>query len=71
MEKNTAIQGAAGALWNKRQVARYLAVSWQTLDRWIKNGGGPKSIKLGSLVRFRESDVHEFVERSSRTGAAA
>ncbi|QGT55152.1 hypothetical protein SEA_FORZA_191 [Gordonia phage Forza] len=44
-----------------QEVADYLRLSIPTLNKWRSAGGGPIFIKLGGSVRYRESDVVDFV----------
>lgn len=52
-------------LLDKRQVAELLNISVKTLDLWIHKSQGPKLIRLGRLVRFKQSDVEEFIQQHS------
>ena len=52
-------------LMDKKQVAEQLNISVKTLDNWVAKDRGPKSIRLGKLVRFREEDVELFVNELS------
>ena len=49
-----------------KQLAADLQVSRRTLDRWVRDGVCPKPIWLSpGCVRFRESDVLEWLDRES------
>lgn len=51
-----------------KQLAKYLAVSTQTLEIWRCNGEGPPYMKVGRLVRYRLSEVNEWLsERNCRS----
>lgn len=56
-------------LWDKKQTARFFGVSPFLVDRWCSRGGGPRYVKVGPLVRFRPSDVFEFLESNIRGGS--
>jgi predicted DNA-binding transcriptional regulator AlpA len=44
-----------------------LAVAPATLEKWRRSGAGPMFLKLsGRVVRYRRSDVKEFVAESAR-----
>lgn len=50
------------------QAAKRLGVSERTLLRWRNEGSGPRYIKYGeatSPVRYRASDVDEFIQKST------
>lgn len=55
-------------------VADVLDVSLATLARWRARGIGPKYLRFGGTVRYREEDLREFLARAERRrteGAAA
>lgn len=55
------------------QLAEQVGLSTDTLNKYRVSGCGPKYIKLGSAVRYRPSDVDEWVEsriKSSTSEAA-
>jgi len=39
-----------------------LATPPKTLEDWRVKGKGPKYVKLGRAVRYRESDIQEFIK---------
>jgi predicted DNA-binding transcriptional regulator AlpA len=45
-------------------------VSVRTLERWRVAGTGPKFFKLGSLVRYDEDDVNEWLAQQRRTSTS-
>lgn len=45
------------------QAANYLGVSKQRLEIWRHQGKGPRFIKLARMVRYRKSDIDEFLEQ--------
>jgi PTS system nitrogen regulatory IIA component len=49
----------AEPLWTDDDVARYLRVSVQTVQKWAKNGDIPVR-KAGSLNRFDRSEIDEW-----------
>lgn len=53
-------------LLTEKEVAILLKVSLQTLRRWRHVKSGPKFIKLGSSVRYRDCDVELFLDEASR-----
>lgn len=52
-------------LLDKKQVAELLNISVKTLDIKLSKGQGPRSMKLGRLVRFTQSDVQDFIQKQS------
>jgi len=52
------------ALLDTPEAAMYLGnLQPTTLEQWRWNGKGPKFIKLNRAVRYRRSDLDEFIER--------
>ena len=49
-------------LLTAKQAARYLSIStkWLANQRW--QGTGPKFIRVGGAVRYRASDLDQFLE---------
>jgi predicted DNA-binding transcriptional regulator AlpA len=41
--------------------AEFLQVKPTTLEQWRWNGKGPRFCKLGRSVRYRKSDLEEFI----------
>jgi excisionase family DNA binding protein len=52
-------------LATRRQVAAYTQISLPTLARWAGVGKGPKSVKLGALVRYRREDVLAWLDEQA------
>ena len=53
-------------LLTQKEVARQLGISGRTLERHRVTGTGPRWLRLGRLVRYRISDLEEWVELSVR-----
>jgi excisionase family DNA binding protein len=53
-------------LWTEQQTADYLNVAVGTLRRWRAEGTGPRALRAGRTVRYRKSDVDEWLEQQSR-----
>lgn len=49
-------------LANSREVAAYLGVHPQTMDRWASRGGGPPFSKIEGQRRYNWADVREWVD---------
>lgn len=56
---------AADHLLNEGQLARLWNISIRTLQKWRTTGDGPRFVKVGSLVRYRPSDIDDFVARNT------
>jgi excisionase family DNA binding protein len=50
-------------LIDKRQLAEQLSVSVKTIDLWVSRGKGPRPVRIGKLVRFKQSDVEAFIQQ--------
>lgn len=55
---------------NQKEAANLLGVSTRTLERHRVSGTGPRFTKLGRLVRYRQQDLVEFVDRNLRTSTS-
>lgn len=55
-------------LLNEIEVGEWLGYKPATVRRWRQKGTGPKFLKLGTAVRYREADVMEWIERQSEGG---
>ncbi|MBB5747932.1 AlpA family transcriptional regulator [Micrococcus sp. TA1] len=53
-------------LYTGPQLAEYLGTTAGTLAYWRYMGRGPKFIKLGRSVRYRESDVNAWLDSQAR-----
>jgi len=52
---------APESLLDEREVARWIRVSVATLRYWRSEGKGPRYRKVGQLVRYAPSDVHDWL----------
>ncbi len=52
-------------LLTEQQVAERLNCTKSALRRWRREGRGPRFVKIGRLVRYRQADVEDFIERSA------
>lgn len=48
-------------LLNQNEVAAILCLSPKTLEYYRWKGGGPEFVKMGKLVRYRESDIWNYI----------
>ena len=51
-------------LFSTIEAAEYLQLRPCTLEAWRCRGGGPFYLKVGHSVRYAESDLNEFLEKS-------
>ena len=54
------------AFLNTPEAAEYLGLQKSTLDAWRCRGGGPRFVKLGSAVRYRQADLDAWIESRVR-----
>jgi predicted DNA-binding transcriptional regulator AlpA len=47
---------------SERQVAALLGVSIAALRKWRRVGGGPPYLRIGKLIRYRFSDLQNFMD---------
>ena len=53
---------AAGRMWSVEDLSAFLQVPVKTLYQWRLRGYGPKGRRVGKYVRYKESDVVEWVD---------
>ena len=58
-------------LLNETDVAKKLRVSLACLRRWRLEKRGPTFIKIGPLVRYRQEDLHAWLESLPTGGIGA
>lgn len=53
-------------LMNTREAAEYLGLAPSTLEHWrlMEPRQGPTLVRLGAQVRYRKSDLDDFIEAS-------
>ena len=51
---------------NTRQAAELIGLKANTLEIWRLRGTGPKYIKFGRAVRYRQSDLETYIEAQTR-----
>ena len=52
-------------LLNETQVAQLLCCTKSALRRWRREGRGPRFVKIGRLVRYRQEDVEDFINQNT------
>lgn len=52
-------------LMNGPQVARYLGCSTHLLKKWRSVASGPPWLKIGRMVRYRKSEVDEWLAQAA------
>ena len=57
-------------LIDRSEVAELLGIAPQTLAVWAMTGKHLPVIKIGRRVKYRESDVRAFIERSTRPASS-
>lgn len=50
-------------LFTRREAAKYLGLRPQTLAKWAMDGSNVPFIRVGRSVRYRRSDLEEFLRR--------
>jgi excisionase family DNA binding protein len=54
----------------QKEAAALLGVSPRTLERLRLTGRGPMFTRLGRMVRYRQQDLADFVDRNLRTSTS-
>jgi len=57
-------------LLDTKRAAHYLSVEARTLVEWRARGGGPRFTKMNRTVRYRKSDLDQFVEERVRSSTS-
>ena len=52
-------------IYTTEETAQYLKLSVAKLNQWRVRGGGPKFVKLGGSIRYRQADIIDFVNGTS------
>lgn len=52
-------------LLSVKEAADYLGVKPATIYDWRTDGKGPRAVKVGRLVKFRETDLNAFIDASA------
>jgi len=50
-------------LLDQHEAALLLGISARTLERYRVAGTGPRFSRIGRLVRYRQSDIAEYIEQ--------
>lgn len=53
-------------LWTVHDLARNLVVPVNTIYKWRTAGYGPRALKIGKYVRYREADVRAWLATLDR-----
>ena len=61
IEKQTANQ-----FLTRKQAAEFLCLQKCTLEAWAIRGGGPAFVKFGRAVRYRISDLENYITNQTR-----
>lgn len=48
-------------LMSKRQAADYLGKNERTLERWLRDGVGPRYLRVGRTIRYRRADIDDWL----------
>jgi excisionase family DNA binding protein len=59
------------SLWSPAELAAHLNVPIKTIYVWRTNGTGPRGIRVGKHVRYRQADVDAWLDRQADTRRAA
>ena len=59
-----------GELFDEIVLAERLGISRSTLQSWRYAGRGPRYLKIGRLIRYRNADIETFL-RASACGDAS
>ncbi len=49
-----------------QELADFLGVPLGTLYQWRSRGGGPRGIRIGKHLRYRQADVDAFLDANTK-----
>jgi excisionase family DNA binding protein len=49
-------------LLSTKEAARLLGIHYNTMCKWRIRGIGPRFVKVGTAIRYRESDIEEWLQ---------
>jgi excisionase family DNA binding protein len=52
------------------ELAEYLKVKPRTLQQWRSDGKGPRWTRVGRVIRYRDSDVKEWLDQQEQQKAS-
>jgi excisionase family DNA binding protein len=55
---------------SQAEVAELLGVTERCIEGWRVRGGGPRYVRVGRLVRYRESDVSAWLDARTRASTS-
>ena len=58
-------------LYNTKKTAELFGISHRTLESWRISGQGPAFIKMGKLVKYKQSDLDEFLLNQTRANTSS
>jgi len=58
-------------LYNTKQTAELFGISNRTLESWRISGQGPAFIKMGKLVKYKQSDLDEYLSNQTRANTSS
>lgn len=57
-------------LLDQKQAAQILGLSVRTLERHRLAGTGPRYARLGHLIRYRQSDLEDWIDSNLRASTS-
>lgn len=60
----------APRLLKEAEAAQVLCLKVSTLRRWRWAGSGPRFLKLGGAVRYRQDELHRYIAERERTSTS-
>ena len=59
MQQATSITG----VMTEPETAEHIGISLSGLRKWRNDGRGPAYVRLGRLIRYRRTDIEEWLEK--------
>lgn len=58
-------------LLSTHQTAELFGISHRTLESWRISGQGPSFVKIGRLVKYKQSDLDEYLSNQTRANTSS
>lgn len=52
-------------MWTMEQLGEFLQIPVKTIRNWRSEGAGPRGYRVGRYVRFKRSDVMDWLDTRS------
>lgn len=54
-------------LLRPQEVCDLLGVTMHAVEAWRRRGGGPEFVRVGRLIRYRQSAIEQYIQARTRS----